>query len=235
MSGTSEGESSSKCLRYFSPLSARYKALLREAFVFERLCPPRLPGQGAEHLGPLLGRRRVLAGLKFVAQVREQLLKEALLLAGQKLRTQGVRPLLLALVRLAHTPVLDVLEPALLGDPARLRIRYALLQPQDSGPGPNRVLGDLRGLVRGEENVYHVYLFRDLLDRPVCALAEHLRGVGVHRDDAVALLLEVAPYLVAVLLGVIGEPHHRNGPSLHDDCLGISVSHVSSFEDAPKP
>src|SRR5215217_5605116 len=92
MSGTSEGESSSKCLRYFSPLSARYKALLREAFVFERLCPPRLPGQGAEHLGPLLGRRRVLAGLKFVAQVREQLLKEALLLAGQRLRTQGDAP-----------------------------------------------------------------------------------------------------------------------------------------------
>ncbi len=68
-----------------APLGQVDEALLGEAFVLERLDPPRLPSQSLEHLGPLLGPLRVLAGLQFVAQVREQLLEEAPLLAGQEL------------------------------------------------------------------------------------------------------------------------------------------------------
>src|SRR5215217_5556019 len=235
MLGTSEGESSSTCLRYFSPLSARYTKPSSARLLSLSACalpasPARAPNisalcsAAAGSLRASSSSRRYASSSskkRCCSPVRSSELKETSSTAGPRAscaytcprRTRARPP------QRSGVPPDSLCPPAATGFWPRPEPRPR--RPPESCQGGGKRL--LRPLVPGSA--------RPTRMRPRRAPP---RSWG-HRDDVVALLLEITPYLVAVLLGVIGEPHHRDGPSLHDDRLGISVSHVSSFEDALKP
>jgi hypothetical protein len=67
-------------------------------------------------------------------------------------------------------------------------------------PGPDCALGNVGDLLGRQK---YVPLLGYLISGIASTLAEHLLIGGVDGDGAVALLLEVAVYLVAVLLGLL--------------------------------
>src|SRR5215203_1065278 len=163
MLGTSAGESSSTCLRYFSPLSARYTKPSSARLLSLSACalpasPARAPNISALCLAASGSLRASSSSRRYASSsskkrccspVRSSELKETASTAGPRASCAYTCPRRTR----ARPPQRSGVPPDSLCPPAATGF-WPRPEPRPRRPP---------GLVRGEENVYHVHLFRDLL------------------------------------------------------------------------
>jgi len=125
-----------------------------------------------------------------------------------------------------HAAVHDRLETGGARSGSGLLVLHAELLPEHLGANGDRVLGDRRHVLRLAEDIDHVYPVRDFPKGGVTSLAEDLPVLGIHRDDAVAMLLHVLGGEVARPEPVSGKPDHGDGAALAEDAAqGVDVVH----------
>src|SRR5947208_2637895 len=110
-------------------------------------------------------------------------------------------------------------EAALLRDPRTLGADHAELQPQRSGAHLDRFPRDVGHGGGSAEDVDHVDVLGDVPQGRVDLLAEHALLVRVHRDDAIAVPLQVVANEVARAELARREPDDRHGPRVEHDLL----------------
>ena len=102
-------------------------------------------------------------------------------------------------------------EPGFGGEPCRFHVLHPDLLPEASGADGDRLPGDRQDVFGATEHVDDVDRHLDRLQARMATLAQDLRVPGVHRHDAVAVLLHVlgGEETGAVPLG--GQADHGDG------------------------
>src|ERR1035438_10106617 len=105
------------------------------------------------------------------------------------------------------------------GELGGLKVDEPELQPQRLGLYRHGLLCDGKALLRGTEHVHEVHRLGDARQVRVRLLAKDPVRLGVHGDDAVAFLLEVARDKPARTLGIRREADDRDRPRVAQEPL----------------
>src|SRR2546421_5690709 len=133
-------------------------------------------------------------------------------------------------VGLAHTAVHDDGQPCRFRDAPGLLRDDPELEPEYLCPDRDGLPCDLRSFLGGAEHLHNIHGYINLRQRAEHTLSEELATARVHRQDAVALALQVAWDLVRGLRRICRCPNHRNSPGLGVDAqepLALRWVHIT--------
>ena len=125
----------------------------------------------------------------------------------------------------------DRIEPGCARQPVSLDVGNAELLPQATGADGHGFLCDRQHVFRTPKDVHQVDSVRNVGEAGITALTEHRIEARVDRNDAIAMLLQIAGDLMARAVFLGRQAHYRDRAAFGQDSaqVGALVGHGNIF------